>query len=130
MTDRWLCGPRRPLWHLALYCLSGWAAAGEPAPVVQVDGGKIRGEQVNVGGVAVMSFKAIPFAQPPVGELRIGGRRSRPNRGGWRSQLHEVRPGLPATRRPDLQDRLQGAVGGLPLPERLDSRQAWQKNGR
>ena len=70
MIDRWLCGPRRPLWHLALYFLSGWAVAGEPAPVVQVEGGRISGGVLDVGGTAVQVFRGIPFAAPPLGDLR------------------------------------------------------------
>src|SRR5690348_5905721 len=45
--------------------LSAHAAAS--GPEVSVTGGKIRGAAVTNGGAV---FKAIPFAQPPVGDLR------------------------------------------------------------
>jgi para-nitrobenzyl esterase len=43
------------------------AKAADPNPVVSISTGQLRGS-VSAGGVAV--FKNIPFAQPPVGELR------------------------------------------------------------
>ncbi len=56
---------------LFAFCLSwlpGGGAGAEPAPVVAVEGGEIRGSLEEDGRVAV--FKGIPFAAPPVGELR------------------------------------------------------------
>ncbi len=44
------------------------ARAADPAPVVTVTGGQIRGRLLPDGRGAV--FKGIPFAQPPVGDLR------------------------------------------------------------
>ncbi len=70
MFWRWLYGPRRPLWQLALILLSGWAVAGEPAPVVHVDSGRISGGVLDVDGTAVQVFRGIPFAAPPLGDLR------------------------------------------------------------
>lgn len=70
MMYRWLCCRRRPLWHLALVFLSGWAAAGEAAPVVDVEGGRISGGTLDVGGTTVEVFRAIPFAAAPLGNLR------------------------------------------------------------
>ena len=41
--------------------------AAEPDPLVQVVGGQIKGRLIPDGGAA---FKGVPFAQPPVGDLR------------------------------------------------------------
>jgi para-nitrobenzyl esterase len=49
-----------------LACLPVMAAGGPKPGPVQVDGGQVEGE--SVGSVTV--YKAIPFAAPPVGELR------------------------------------------------------------
>jgi para-nitrobenzyl esterase len=52
---------------LALFLLSTLAAAfAQPTPTVDVTGGALRGYLTPPGAV----FKAIPFAQPPVGPLR------------------------------------------------------------
>src|SRR5262252_6857383 len=50
---------------LLLLAIPLWAAQSEP--VAAVTGGQIRGSVLEKGGAA---FKGIPFAQPPVGELR------------------------------------------------------------
>src|SRR5919204_260203 len=41
-------------------------ASGSANPVVRIDGGLIRG----VGAAAVYSFKGLPYAAPPTGNLR------------------------------------------------------------
>jgi para-nitrobenzyl esterase len=58
------------LWNTAL-CFAFSTSVALPAraadPVVQVTGGQIRGREMPGGGAA---FKGVPFAQPPVGDLR------------------------------------------------------------
>ena len=44
------------------------SAAAEPGPIVAVEGGEIQGSFEADGEIAV--FKGIPYAAPPVGELR------------------------------------------------------------
>ena len=43
------------------------ATAADSGPIVSVTGGQIRGALLDKGGAV---FKGIPFAQPPVGDLR------------------------------------------------------------
>ncbi len=45
----------------------GCAAAWQAGPIVAVTGGEVRGQSLKDGGAV---FKGIPFAQPPLGELR------------------------------------------------------------
>jgi para-nitrobenzyl esterase len=53
---------------LCAFLLAGAAMMAAPAdPVVAVSGGRIRGELTPDGGAA---FKGVPFAQPPLGDLR------------------------------------------------------------
>ncbi|HEY0413045.1 MAG TPA: carboxylesterase family protein [Allosphingosinicella sp.] len=58
----------RPLLRmLPLVALLLLAAAAPPAPVVQVDGGAVRGAR---DGAGTLLFRGIPFAAPPVEERR------------------------------------------------------------
>jgi len=52
---------------LTILCLAGGMTASAKEPVVSVSGGRIRGRLMPDGGAA---FKGIPFARPPVGNLR------------------------------------------------------------
>lgn len=47
--------------------VAGWTLAAQSVPEVVVTGGRIRGEHLAEGGA---SFKGIPYAQPPTGDLR------------------------------------------------------------
>ena len=55
---------------LACTALAAAAAAGTVSEVVQTQAGKISGATVEDGGEKVRIFKAVPYAAPPVGELR------------------------------------------------------------
>jgi len=52
---------------LTLSAMCAAAAVHAAGPEVSVTGGKIQGSLASYGGAV---FKAIPFAQPPTGELR------------------------------------------------------------
>lgn len=56
---------RLPNWLLPLAVLSG-ALAATPADEVKIDSGRLKGGSQN----GVLSYKGIPFAAPPVGDLR------------------------------------------------------------
>ena len=43
------------------------ASAADSGPIVKVTGGQVRGAMLDKGGAV---FKGIPYAQPPVGDLR------------------------------------------------------------
>ena len=43
------------------------ATAADSVPIVKVTGGQVRGARLENGGAV---FKGVPYAQPPVGELR------------------------------------------------------------
>jgi para-nitrobenzyl esterase len=53
--------------RLALLAAGAMLAAAQTDPVVAVTGGRIRGRMTSDGGAA---FKAIPYAHPPLGDLR------------------------------------------------------------
>jgi len=55
---------RKPLLFVLLFCLSLAGRAGEP--LIQTEDGAVRGKEIGRGGL----FLGIPFAKPPLGELR------------------------------------------------------------
>jgi para-nitrobenzyl esterase len=67
-----------------------FGAAADPGPVVGVTGGSIRGRALEDGGAV---FRGIPFAQPPVGNLRW--REPMPVIP-WRGVRDALEPGAPA----------------------------------
>lgn len=46
-------------------------SAHNPAPVVQIDSGLVSGVQLEQGGKMLDAYLGIPYAQPPVGDLRF-----------------------------------------------------------
>ncbi len=52
---------------LSLACVPASRAQGASGPVVSVTGGQVQGKSISMGGAM---FKGIPFAAPPVGDLR------------------------------------------------------------
>ena len=50
----------------ALLCFYVSAALAKPAPIVKIDSGKLKG----INDAQVDAYKGIPYAMPPVGELR------------------------------------------------------------
>ena len=102
---------------------SSQAAAPSPTPpVVRVDTGELQG----VVDDGVVSFKGIPFAAPPVGELRWRPPQPAARWTGVRQAAEfgadcmQGRFGPP----PPQGARGSGSVGGLPVPERLAPRRA------
>src|SRR5215472_7767741 len=58
----------RTLKSACLFLLSAAAAVcADPGSIVKITGGQIKGTLLDKGGAV---FKGIPYAQPPVGELR------------------------------------------------------------
>ena len=55
---------------VCVLCVASWAAPGRPtahAPVVAIADGRLQGEWTSSGGAI---FRGIPYAAPPLGELR------------------------------------------------------------
>ena len=116
--------------RLLLCSLAGLAALGvstaaqlQTAPLVRVDSGELQG--VVDDGVA--SFKGIPFAAPPVGDLRWRPPQPAAPWTGVRQAAEfgadcmQGRFGPPPAARCARGRR--AAVGGLPVPERLAPRE-------
>lgn len=95
----------------SLLTLSTAVSAAAPAPQVRVDGGRVAG----AAGDGVAAFKGIPFALPPVGELRWRppqpvapwkGVRQTTEFGTDCMQMRRNFPGATATPRPVSEDCL------------------------
>ncbi|KAL1423099.1 hypothetical protein MTO96_021481 [Rhipicephalus appendiculatus] len=73
------CGRQRSLdsllvWCVAvlcLSCLSGGRADESQAPVVRIENGLLAGKRISVLGKDVDAFLGIPYALPPIGNLRF-----------------------------------------------------------
>jgi para-nitrobenzyl esterase len=72
------------------------AAAAESGPIVAVTGGQVQGATLEKGGAV---FKGIPFAQPPVGDLRW--REPAPLKP-WKGVRDATAFGSPCTQSPQL----------------------------
>lgn len=55
-------------WFLLVCILSGFVPSKDSNPVLTVEGGKIIGVETPTKGI--IAYKGIPFAAPPVGDLR------------------------------------------------------------
>jgi hypothetical protein len=64
---RRLGGPTKTVIAVCTVIATSTACAPDAGPIVTVTGGQVRGVRLDTGGVA---FKGIPYAQPPIGELR------------------------------------------------------------
>ena len=69
MDHRWLNHRRWLLWHLDRYLFACRSVSAESAPVIEVDGGRMSGAVLDVGGTAVQVFRGISFAASPVVRL-------------------------------------------------------------
>lgn len=75
-----------------------------------LEAGTLIGER-DAGGIC--RYRAIPYAQPPVGSLRFAP----PQPAAWRGRLDATRPGPVA---PQLPSRLRGAMGDFDAPQSED----------
>lgn len=75
-----------------------------------LEAGTLTGER-DAGGIC--RYRAIPYAQPPVGSLRFAP----PQPAAWRGRLDATRPGPVA---PQLPSRLRGAMGDFDAPQSED----------
>ena len=82
-----------PLWILPIL-LAGWAdGQGGGRAQVRVKGGVLLGQEEQVGGRTVLSFRGIQYAEPPVGSARFLP--SRPLTRGWSGVKSAREEGLP-----------------------------------
>ncbi|XP_077484534.1 LOW QUALITY PROTEIN: uncharacterized protein LOC144094480 [Amblyomma americanum] len=56
---------------ISLWCLLATGAATSDAPVVRIDSGLLSGQRMLVGGKELYAYLGIPYAQPPIGDLRF-----------------------------------------------------------
>ncbi|XP_077484532.1 uncharacterized protein LOC144094479 [Amblyomma americanum] len=56
---------------LSLWGLLATGATTSNAPVVRIDSGLLTGQRIQVGGKELYAYLGIPYAQPPIGDLRF-----------------------------------------------------------
>ncbi|KAL3223138.1 hypothetical protein MRX96_027743 [Rhipicephalus microplus] len=68
-----LCSALRMVFSavLLIICLFRECATGTEAPVAITDTGNVSGVRIEIGGRKIDAFLGIPYAEPPIGELRF-----------------------------------------------------------
>ena len=109
---------------VAILLATAFAASVFAQDQVKIANGALEGDSDKSSGVR--SFKGIPFAEPPVGDLRWKPPQPVKN---WQGARKADKFGPRCMQRADLRRHelsLERDERGLPLPERLDARQIRQ----